>query len=74
MIFVTPAGLIDMGNLQTQKEKKTSWSDGEKFKMIFVKEMNNVKRENIGCDYKRSVVCSNSDGSVYRYEDSRSCS
>lgn len=65
MIFVTPSGLVDMGKLP-QKEKKTSWSDGEKFRMYFVKEMENVKRENSGHLGERTTICSNSDGVVFR--------
>ena len=73
MIFVEGYNVIDTGKLPS-KPKKESWTDGERFRMIFTKEMKEVQKveKDNRRNYKRTAICSNRDGAVYRYEDRRS--
>lgn len=54
MIFVEGCGVVDMGkNGELPKQfKKEAWTDGEKFRMIFVKESKEVRKRNekTGCN------------------------
>lgn len=58
-------------NLPNDKGKKESWTNGEKFGMIFRREMEVINgAKDTGHTSRGTVIHSDSDGTVLRREDS----